>query len=161
MEPRKLYRSRENRMICGVCGGIAEYFNVDATLIRLVISRITSKSAPAPAIISFFVLSASLPQNSFIFSRISLKSNFIRSLPSLYIKCGNHCPDPRRPQTGGRPFLLSPSVQRNPKITGGSASWRGFWDRLGKASSRICGDFFKGCPGFLYNPAEGARSASA
>ena len=27
MEPKKLYRSRKNRMICGVCGGIAEYFN--------------------------------------------------------------------------------------------------------------------------------------
>lgn len=38
MEPRKLYRSRENRMICGVCGGIAEYFNIDATLIRLVLA---------------------------------------------------------------------------------------------------------------------------
>ena len=38
MEPKKLYRSRENRMICGVCGGVAEYFNVDATLIRLVLA---------------------------------------------------------------------------------------------------------------------------
>lgn len=35
MEPKKLFRSRNNRMICGVCGGIGEYFNVDATLIRL------------------------------------------------------------------------------------------------------------------------------
>lgn len=32
---KKLFRSTENRMICGVCGGIAEYFNVDPTLIRL------------------------------------------------------------------------------------------------------------------------------
>lgn len=32
---KKLYRSRENKVISGVCGGIAEYFNVDATLIRL------------------------------------------------------------------------------------------------------------------------------
>ena len=29
MEPKRLYRSRENRVLCGVCGGIAEYFNVD------------------------------------------------------------------------------------------------------------------------------------
>ena len=29
MEQKRLYRSRDNRMICGVCGGIAEYFNVD------------------------------------------------------------------------------------------------------------------------------------
>lgn len=35
MEPKRLYRSRENRVLCGVCGGIAEYFNVDPVLIRL------------------------------------------------------------------------------------------------------------------------------
>lgn len=35
MNDKKLYRSRRNRMICGVCGGIAEYFNVDVTLVRL------------------------------------------------------------------------------------------------------------------------------
>jgi phage shock protein C len=34
-EPRKLYRSRNQRMVAGVCGGLAEYFNVDATLIRV------------------------------------------------------------------------------------------------------------------------------
>ena len=34
-EPRKLYRSQTQRMIAGVCGGIAEYFNIDATLIRI------------------------------------------------------------------------------------------------------------------------------
>ena len=35
MEQKRLYRSRDNRMICGVCGGLAEYFNVDPTLVRL------------------------------------------------------------------------------------------------------------------------------
>ena len=35
MEPKRLYRSRRSRMICGVCGGIAEYFNIDPTLVRL------------------------------------------------------------------------------------------------------------------------------
>jgi phage shock protein C len=34
-EPRKLYRSQSQRMIAGVCGGLAEYFNLDATLIRV------------------------------------------------------------------------------------------------------------------------------
>jgi len=32
---KKLYRSKKNRMIAGVCGGIGEYFNTDPTLIRL------------------------------------------------------------------------------------------------------------------------------
>ena len=32
---KKLYKSRDNRMISGVCAGIAEYFNMDPTIIRL------------------------------------------------------------------------------------------------------------------------------
>ena len=35
MEGKRLYRSRKDRMICGVCGGIAKYFNIDPTLVRL------------------------------------------------------------------------------------------------------------------------------
>ena len=33
---KKLYRSRHNRMIGGVCGGIAEYFNIDPVIVRIV-----------------------------------------------------------------------------------------------------------------------------
>ena len=32
---RRLYKSNENKMIDGVCGGIAEYFGIDPTLVRL------------------------------------------------------------------------------------------------------------------------------
>lgn len=34
-EVKRVYRSRTERMISGVCGGIAEYFNIDPTLVRL------------------------------------------------------------------------------------------------------------------------------
>lgn len=34
-QTRKLYRSRTNRKLAGVCGGLAQYFNLDATLIRV------------------------------------------------------------------------------------------------------------------------------
>lgn len=33
--PQNLYRSRRNKVFAGVCGGIAEYFKVDPTLVRL------------------------------------------------------------------------------------------------------------------------------
>lgn len=33
---RKLYRSRTNRWIFGVCGGLAEFFGIDPTVVRLV-----------------------------------------------------------------------------------------------------------------------------
>ncbi len=32
---KKIYRSSTNRKIAGVCGGIAEYFDIDPTLVRL------------------------------------------------------------------------------------------------------------------------------
>ncbi len=32
---KKLYRSLEDNMIAGVCGGLGEYFNIDSTIIRL------------------------------------------------------------------------------------------------------------------------------
>ena len=33
---KKLYRSAQNKKLAGVCGGIAEYFNIDPTVVRLV-----------------------------------------------------------------------------------------------------------------------------
>jgi phage shock protein C len=33
---KKLYRSRTDKKIAGVCGGLAEYFGVDATIIRII-----------------------------------------------------------------------------------------------------------------------------
>lgn len=35
MEPKRLYRSRTEKMICGVCGGVADYINIDPTVVRL------------------------------------------------------------------------------------------------------------------------------
>lgn len=33
---KRLYRSKRDVVICGVCGGIAEYFDIDPTIVRLV-----------------------------------------------------------------------------------------------------------------------------
>ena len=41
MDGKRLYRSKKDRMICGVCGGIANYFNIDPTLVRLAFVLIT------------------------------------------------------------------------------------------------------------------------
>lgn len=35
MENKKLYRLRDGRMICGVCAGVGEYFNVDPNVVRI------------------------------------------------------------------------------------------------------------------------------
>jgi phage shock protein C len=36
MEPKRLYRSRTESMIAGVCGGLARYFGIDPTIMRLI-----------------------------------------------------------------------------------------------------------------------------
>lgn len=33
---KKLYRSRTDKKIAGVCGGLAEYFDIDATVVRII-----------------------------------------------------------------------------------------------------------------------------
>lgn len=35
MKGKKLYKSAYDKKICGVCGGIAEYFGIDSTIVRL------------------------------------------------------------------------------------------------------------------------------
>ena len=35
MNGKKLYRNAENKMLAGVCSGIADYFDIDPTLVRL------------------------------------------------------------------------------------------------------------------------------
>lgn len=33
---KRLYKIEEGKKLCGVCGGIAEYFNIDPTVVRLI-----------------------------------------------------------------------------------------------------------------------------
>ena len=38
---KKLYRSRSNRVIAGVCGGLAQYLGIDPTVVRLIMALVT------------------------------------------------------------------------------------------------------------------------
>ena len=60
---KKLYRVEENKMICGVCGGIAEYFNIDPTIIRLGVALFSLLICGAP-IIAYFVAACIIPKKS-------------------------------------------------------------------------------------------------
>lgn len=40
-EYKKLYRSRNDRMISGVCGGLGDFFGIDSTLIRVIFVLLT------------------------------------------------------------------------------------------------------------------------
>ncbi|MBO4361650.1 MAG: PspC domain-containing protein [Paludibacteraceae bacterium] len=61
MEPKKLTRSA-NKMLAGVCGGIAEYFDVDPTLIRVVYVLLTLFTAAFPGLLVYIILLILMPQ---------------------------------------------------------------------------------------------------
>lgn len=58
---KRLYRSPV-RKVCGVCGGFADYFKVDPTVIRIAVVLATIYTAVIPAIILYFILSLVFPE---------------------------------------------------------------------------------------------------
>jgi phage shock protein C len=57
---RKLTRSRD-KMIAGVCGGIAEYFQMDPTLVRVLYVLVSILSAAFPGILAYIILMFVMP----------------------------------------------------------------------------------------------------
>ncbi len=60
---KKLYRSQENSMLGGVCGGIAEYFSVDPTLIRLAYVLLSLFTAAFPGLILYIICLLIIPND--------------------------------------------------------------------------------------------------
>jgi phage shock protein C len=59
---KRLYRSRDDRYIAGVCGGIAEYFDIDSTLVRLIAVLLLVLSA-GTAFVVYLVMMIVVPEN--------------------------------------------------------------------------------------------------
>ena len=59
---KKLYRSRHNAKVCGVCGGIGEYFNVDPTLVRLTTIVAIALTQVVPGLLLYLVAAALIPR---------------------------------------------------------------------------------------------------
>ncbi len=58
---KRLFRSRTDRMIAGVCGGIAEYFNIDPVIVR-VIFVILLLPGGLPGFIPYVILWVIVPE---------------------------------------------------------------------------------------------------
>ena len=55
MEGKKLTRPQSNKMLAGVCAGIANYFNLDPTLIRVIYALLTVFTAFAGIIVDLLL----------------------------------------------------------------------------------------------------------
>jgi len=61
MATKKLTRST-NKVLAGVCGGIAEYFEVDPTLIRIAYAALTIFSAGFPGVLLYLIMLLLMPE---------------------------------------------------------------------------------------------------
>ena len=61
---KKLYRSNRNKMLAGVCGGIAEYFNVDPTLIRIALVLFCAMGGSG--LIAYIIMAIIVPKSPII-----------------------------------------------------------------------------------------------
>ena len=62
---KRLTRSATDKMLCGVCGGIAEYLDVDPTIIRVAYVVMSLFSVAFPGLILYIILALIIPQKSY------------------------------------------------------------------------------------------------
>ena len=62
MNGKKLYKSRNDKKLSGVCAGIAEYFGIDPTLVRLLWAVITVFSAVVAGTLAYIVCALIIPE---------------------------------------------------------------------------------------------------
>lgn len=59
---KKLYRSKTNKQICGVCGGLAEYLNMDPTVARLIWVLVTLFAGAG--LLAYIICALVIPEKS-------------------------------------------------------------------------------------------------
>lgn len=61
MNSKKLFRSRQDRKLCGVCGGLGEFFGLDSTIIRLLVV-LAFFSSLGSGILVYFIAAFIIPE---------------------------------------------------------------------------------------------------
>jgi phage shock protein C len=62
--PKKLYLSTDDKKIFGVCGGIAEYFNTNSTVVRLAWVIVTIITGVFPGVLAYLIAAIVMPKKS-------------------------------------------------------------------------------------------------
>ncbi len=62
---KKLYRSNQDKMLCGVLGGLAEYIGIDSTLLRIIYAALSFFSAGFPGIVLYIICAIIIPEAPF------------------------------------------------------------------------------------------------
>ena len=57
---KRLYRSRKDKIIAGICGGIGQHFEIDANLVRVIAAVVC---LTPPGILAYIIAWLIIPQN--------------------------------------------------------------------------------------------------
>ena len=63
---KKLYRSRDNRIVSGVMGGLGDYFHTDPVLLRLILIVVILVSGIFPGVIAYVIAALFIPETPLI-----------------------------------------------------------------------------------------------
>lgn len=58
---KRLYRSQYDRKIAGICGGIADYFSIDSTIVRLLAVILFFITSGFPVLLGYFIAVLIIP----------------------------------------------------------------------------------------------------
>ena len=61
MEIKKLHRSKQDRVIAGICGGMGEYFNIDPTIVRVAWLLATIFTGVFPGLLAYIICIGIIP----------------------------------------------------------------------------------------------------
>jgi len=61
---KRLMRSNRHKMIAGVCGGIADYFNMDPTIVRILYVIVSIVSVAFPGILAYIIMWIIIPKSN-------------------------------------------------------------------------------------------------
>jgi phage shock protein C len=60
---KKLYKSKDNKVFCGVIGGLGEYFDVDPVLLRIIWLAVVVFTGFFPGIVAYIIACLVVPKN--------------------------------------------------------------------------------------------------
>ncbi len=69
---KRLYRSEREKILCGVCGGLAEYFNIDPTIVRLAVALLFILN-PGATLLLYLIACIIMPKESEVKTRESIE----------------------------------------------------------------------------------------
>ena len=75
---KQVYLSSDKKFL-GICGGVAEYFNVDPTLIRIAVACLALYTAVIPTLIVYVVMSFVLPQQPEGYTTVNTAKKLVKS----------------------------------------------------------------------------------